>query len=300
MDLKRPAVLLAGLALLIHAQSSGPGVILGVLEERPSDAGGTYVRTVRMVFEKRGQDWVLSSAGCSQDDCLKNAASKYPGEIAWTIAFDGRHLGQVTTRIPDQSEGQSRMNVLSITGAGPAPTVGNRSAEFSGQLEAPVYRPLVAVSQPYFNDPDRWKPFRPSAERISSLRQAFRKQFPKLCRISKRDNTVLEPYPYASTSIHLIRAYASLTGWTIARLQLEAIDCKDTEAGFDIDDPWFVVDPQGSVRYLESGLWLVDAGDYDNDGKSELLFSINRDNRGGYEIFYDNFQKRTVFAFSYH
>jgi hypothetical protein len=47
-------------------------------------------------------------------------------------------------------------------------------------------------------------------------------------------------------------------------------------------------------------MWLVDAGDYGNDGRSELLFSIDRYNRGGYELFYDDFRKRAVFEFSYH
>jgi len=51
---------------------------------------------------------------------------------------------------------------------------------------------------------------------------------------------------------------------------------------------------------LDSGLWLVDAGDYDNDGRSELVFSIDRDNEGGYELFHDGFQKRAVFNFNYH
>jgi hypothetical protein len=79
-----------------------------------------------------------------------------------------------------------------------------------------------------------------------------------------------------------------------------AIDCNDTDAGFEIDDPWFVMDTNGSVLYLDSGMFLVDAGDYDGDGKSELIFSIDRDNRGGYRIFYDEFRKRAQLEYSYH
>ena len=47
-------------------------------------------------------------------------------------------------------------------------------------------------------------------------------------------------------------------------------------------------------------MWLVDAGDYDNDGKSEFLFCIDQYNRGGYKLFYDDFKKRAVFQFNYH
>ena len=47
-------------------------------------------------------------------------------------------------------------------------------------------------------------------------------------------------------------------------------------------------------------MWMVDAGDYDNDGRSELIFSISRDNEGGYEIWYDDFRKHATFKFHYH
>jgi hypothetical protein len=101
--------------------------------------------------------------------------------------------------------------------------------------------------------------------------------------------------------VQSVRGYASKKGWTVVQLHLgAAIDCNDLEASLDVDDPWFVVNPEKSVKYLDSGLWLVDAGDYDNDGRSELLFSISRDDRGGYELFYDDFMKRTVFEYSYH
>lgn len=47
-------------------------------------------------------------------------------------------------------------------------------------------------------------------------------------------------------------------------------------------------------------MMLVDAGDYDNDGESELLFAITDYNRGGYKLFYDKFTKSVEFKFNYH
>lgn len=47
-------------------------------------------------------------------------------------------------------------------------------------------------------------------------------------------------------------------------------------------------------------MWLVDAGDYDSEGKSELLFTIAGYNRGGYELFYDDFNKHVTFEFHHH
>jgi hypothetical protein len=36
-------------------------------------------------------------------------------------------------------------------------------------------------------------------------------------------------------------------------------------------------------------MWLVDAGDYGSDGNSELVFSIDDYNHGGYKLFYESF-----------
>jgi hypothetical protein len=47
-------------------------------------------------------------------------------------------------------------------------------------------------------------------------------------------------------------------------------------------------------------MWLVDAGDYGNHGNSEIVFSIDDYNHGGYKLFYDHFQKKAVFEFGYH
>ena len=129
---------------------------------------------------------------------------------------------------------------------------------------------------------------------------AFRKKFPKLCREAKSETGPLEAFEYKDDDVSVQKAYSSNAGWVVARLHLEAIDCSDVEAGFEIDDPWFVLNPDNSVSYLDSGMWLVDAGDYDNEGKSKLVFSIDRYDRGGYELFYDDFRKHVTFEFGYH
>src|SRR6266850_1489698 len=120
--------------------------------------------------------------------------------------------------------------------------------EFGGQLDLEVYRPLVAVSQPNFRDPDAWKTVVPTPAALSSLRKGFRRHFPKLCRTSPAEESQLVPFPYLNDEVKLARSYASRSHWTIARLHLQgAIDCEDTEAGFDIDDPWFVMNDKGEV-----------------------------------------------------
>lgn len=296
----RKALALIALAWALNKTASGQNVILGILEENHGwYAGEPNFRDVRVVFRKTGTDWLPYPSDCPNQQCLKTGAASYPSKVRWTIAFDGKNLGQITSRAKE-FKWYAAVGQQEIVGSDPVPTVGTQSAEFGGYTGAAVYRPLIANSRPYFHDPEAWKPFNPPQDLTTALQRAFRKQFPKLCRLGGPDSSEMNSFPYRNEQVKLAKAYRAKTGWAIARLNLQAVDCADVEAGFDIDDPWFVIDPVGSVRYLDSGMWLVDAGDYDNDGRSELLFSINRDDRGGYELFYDDFKKHASFAFNYH
>jgi hypothetical protein len=296
-----------GLFLLLSAvtfagmRSFAQGVILGVLEENKGHyVGDPNYRDVRVIFQKNADVWQAFQSDCDDLACLKAVASTYPSEMKWTIAFDGRNLGQLVSHAPSDFQWYSDIGQQTITSTNPVPTVGTRSAEFGGYTEASVHRPLVANSKCYFADPDQWKPFVPSSEIATLLQQAFRKKYPDLCRIGQTAQNKLEEFSYRNDEVRIVKAYASRLGLMVARLHLEAIDCQDTEAGFDIDDPWFVVDAAKVVKYLDSGMWLVDAGDYDNDGSSELIFSISRENEGGYEIWYENLKKHATFKFGYH
>jgi hypothetical protein len=283
------------------SNASAQTIIIGVLEEnRGHYAGDLNYRSVRVVFEKAGTTWRAFQNDCRNRQCLKTVTKSYPSEMRWTIAFDGRNLGQVTSRTPNDFRWYGDVGQQEIISTSPVPTVGSRSSEFGGYSDAVVYRPLIANSQDYFVDPDRWKPLEVAPQFAAQLRQAFRKRFPKLCRSSETNPSNLEVFHYRDDEVKVVKAYASRSGWIVARVHLQAIDCNDVEAGFDIDDPWFVVDTHKSVTYLDSGLWLVDAGDYDNDGRSELVFSINRDNEGGYELYYDDFKKHATFKFNFH
>lgn len=289
--------LLLIVGIISTQKAPGQNIILGVLEDNLGHyAGDPNFRAVRVIFERRGEEWTPFLNNCRNRTCLKTATSHYPRELSWTITFDGRKVGSITSRTPTHFAWYGSVGQQEITGKGPVPTIGAKSQELGGLL----YRPLIANSKPYFKDPDAWKPATLSPAATAALQQAFRKKFPKMCRSSETDQSKLEPFPYHNEDVKLVKSYGSVSSRIVVRLHLGAIDCNDVEAGDDIDDPWFVMDTDNSVKYLDSGIWLVDAGDYDNDGKSELVFSINRENEGGYEIYYDDFRKHATFKFNYH
>jgi hypothetical protein len=277
---------------------------LGVVEEVPAHLqreGAADYRAVRVVFSKQGFSWRAFPTQCNEEKCLRTITSSYPAEIAWNLLFNGSNLGQLRARTPAEWKFYSDIGLQKIVSSGRVPTIGQRSRRYGGYADAMAYKPLVANSKPYFKNSDSWKPSYPPPPAMRLLRKQFRKKFPKMCRVRPGNESSLETFSYRDSDVKLVKSYSSKRGWFLSRLHLAgAIDCQDTEGGFEMDDPWFVIKPDGSPQFLDSGIWLVDAGDYDNDGNSELIFSIDRENEGGYELFYDDFGKRAVFSYNFH
>lgn len=276
--------------------------MLGVLEEVPGAYAGQPVSShVRVVFGRSGEGWQAYPSACPDAACLLNVAAAYPKETRWSVTFDGRLLGQLGARTPAAFERYSDIGLQDIAAGATVPSVGKPLAEYGGFSGMAVHRPLVAVTRPFAGDPEGWKPAHLSDEAISNLRRAFRQKYPTLCRADPKDETRRVPYRYAVRDIQLVKVYASRAHRVLAQLHVErAQDCAGADGGFGLDDPWFVAALGGPAEYLDSGIRLVDAGDYDGDGKSELVFAIDRYNRGGYELFYDGLRRRAVFEYSYH
>jgi len=289
------------IALLFHRgpHSSAQPTILGVLEDVPPVyAGDVDKPAIRVLFRFDASQWISYPSDCSNQDCLRTVVSKYPARSQWSIIFQGRELARLASRTPSDFKFYSHVGLQDVEQSSTIPWVGTRSDDFGGFTGATVYRPLIANSMPYYHDPDGWKESSaPSAIQVT-LRRAFRRLNPKLCRRSQTDETKAAPFHFRDDQVALAKVYKSRTGLWLAQLHLEdASACDDV---VEFDDPWFIVRQDKSTKYLDAGMWLVDAGDYDNDGRSELLFSIDQYNRGGYELFYDDFAKHSTFEYSFH
>jgi hypothetical protein len=298
--------LLAG-AFQTEGQQAGasragqPAVMLGVLEDHPGvHTGDPNFWRVRAVFEKKGSEWEAFPNPCTDLACLKGLAKRYPKEVNWTITFDGRDLGQVTARTPPQFLDLDSVGTEQITSSGPVPTVGKRSMANSGFYYSPAYRSLVAVSKPYFKDPDVWKPSHLSTELPSALRQRFRGKFPKVSNCRNPAENILRSWPYRDEDIRIGKTYSSKENWSLAELHLPGWNCDaPQEDGSPFLAQWYAIAPTGEIRFLGSGMWLIDAGDYDGDGRSEVLFAVEGFAKDGYRLFYQDLQKSAEFSF-YH
>ncbi|MGO8815161.1 MAG: hypothetical protein ACLQVG_10965 [Terriglobia bacterium] len=277
-------------------------VILGVLEDHPGEhAGDPNFWRVRAVFEKKGSEWQAFPNPCHDVQCLKTLPREYPKEVTWTIAFDGKNLGQLTARTTPEFRTYDSVGDEEITSSAPVPTVGRRLKGNSGFLFSPAYRPLVAVSKPYFRDPAGWKPAQLSPELVNALRQQFRREFPKVMNCRNPDENIPNPWPYQDKDIMTGKTFSSRRNWSIAELFLAGWACDGPqEAGGPFIAHSYAIAPTGKILMLGSGIRLLGAGDYDGDGESEVLFAIDGYNLGGYRLFYENFTKSVEFVFSYH
>jgi hypothetical protein len=274
--------------------------LVGIPEDNPGHyAGNPHYRDVRVAFRKDGTRWFAFPNNCPDQNCLKTIAARFPSKVNWTISFDGKQVGQVVSRTPQSFDFYSTVGQQNIVGSTAPPTIGKPSAEFAGYLGEPVYRPLVAISEPNYRDPEGWKTTQLSTAMTAAVRKAFRSRFPKVTNCSQQDIEHAKPWPYTDANIVVSKTYSSNRHWLIAEVKLGGGEC-DGPPDEAFTSQWFVITPEQNVRFLGSNMWLVDAGDYDNDGKSELVFSIDDDNRGGYKLFYDNFSRSAIFEFGYH
>lgn len=275
------------LALPVGASST----LLGVLEE--PQCKKESVRSVRVLFIKEAGKWrSLSTEG----------AASLPIKAKWIVAFDGRKIGTVDTvdLAAKKSFGwtYARDRLLSLPPDQAPPSIPNKKDKFSGWCDPPKERPLVVLSEDHASDPDQWKPRPADRAVVRRLFSKFRKQAGKaqVCPPNARAGIA---FPYTEKDLEGSDAYADRKGRQLISLRLQG-DLNRCDG--PIDSSWdnhvFLLNP--AITYLGAGLSLVDAGDYDGDGKSEMLFWFSGYNRDGYSLMSADLQQRSDYFWGYH
>jgi hypothetical protein len=291
-----------GVFVLSFSKNRSSNVIVGIMEDDRRELanwkeGPSKNRIILPSFEKKGNEWAL--------------VTYQPDEIQWTIAFDGRNAGTIQSR----PETASRSYLGNAYIHAPEPQVGQRlilgesSPAFSGWCNTRVNRPLVLVSKQNFSDPDKWKRFRPSEDQIKSLKSMFRSRYAKVMNCDEKENPLPNPWQYKDSDIRTDQSYLSKNGNSLVGMFLEGGRCGINNEPFT--EQLFLIKADQSVVPIFSrsnrsesseslSLTLVDAGDYDKDGQSEVIFFLSGYNEDGYALFYDSFRQSVQWTFHYH
>lgn len=235
--------------------------------------------------------------------------------VKWTVAFDGKNLGEVETRPSPAPEVAVNPNPVEasatymhavqaiVAPADRVPTIGKPGNKFAGAFETVVRRPLVVVSSPNFGDPDQWKLTTAPTELAKPIRVAFGQAFQHVRQCDAQGEPLKQDWEVPESELAVVKTYASNKGSFLVETQLKHHRCV-----FDVNEKnltnmkgtqWFFVGSDRAARSLGNDWQLVDAGDYDADGKSEVVFFFGDSETGkeAYVLFYDDFRSQVTWAY---
>lgn len=270
--LSRVAIISAALCLIETpsglAQKTGPDPIYLGVDLPVSLYGG-----LRIVFRYQGGQWEPMPENPNsldkEGDYYPNMGADYPQQVSWTVAFDGKKIGTVNTTQPVHFTGRGELGKQIASPNSVLPRIPDRAKKFPFE----GFRPLVLVSRPNYADPDVWKPFRPTGPAvIKQVRAAYLHQYGSTAGCGSRcsDESILVQEGYRSAHgevLIVVRPASEHHG----EPGLERMVCACEGAGWDPHSHWYLVQ-RGAVTFVGNLLTLIDAGDYDGDGVSEILF----------------------------
>lgn len=270
---------------------------LGFLEY--NEANRAYVR---VAFKNETGIWEACVPEVTVQKGLQHAHTLFPSSVLWTVAFDGKKLGQVQSIAPQKYGLYSEIGLLPLMPNPSIPKIGKASLEFGDWSAEMRLRPLAAVSESHFSDPEQWKPKNINRDTLRSVRADFRHMFPQAKTCNQKGQGMVS-LSYQDQDILVRKSYTNRLGVQLASLELRPFLDKcglpndDEEDGFGVR--WFSISKDNKVKYLGSQMMFLDAGDYDGDGKSELVFKVRRDNYDGYALWAAGLEKLVEFGWVY-
>ena len=203
------------LVLITFNFSYAEGLLLGIAEESnnwtPSPLISKTEPRVRILFHKEKDKWVTLDAKFKQKDIGLDL-------VKWTIAFDGKNLGNLTTvdnirlRHPDCGSCFSRDKIFRIEDINKFPRLGNKSKRFSEWMGTPKNRPVVLVSAPNYKDKEKWKQFSPDKNILSRIFPKLRDAMGETYHCNGPPNWDATKFISTIKDVELYRSYKNING----------------------------------------------------------------------------------------
>ncbi len=261
---------------------------VGVLENFSGVYSDEGVKdAIRAIFYKKGRDWVPFKNNCENTACLRAAPKWYPQKIMWKVFNDSKNLGQIEASTPSKFKLYADIGRQELAQGSKVPRVGKPSSDYSGVTGSKVFKPLITLSGAKLTQPDDWKNSKLDSELKDRIVKKLEEEW--LNDKNKIENEILK--------FKFHKVLSNKYGRKIAEFVVLPADDNRSE----IPGIWFSFSPNEEPRRLSDNfLLLIEIGDFDSDGSSELLFSSSSYNYGGYILFYDNIANSAKFDFKYH
>ena len=285
------------LVLITFNVSYAEEFLLGVAEDPNAwgpESNTTIDPRVRILFQKDNNRWVSLDTKSKQTNLGIE-------RVTWTIAFDGKSLGNLVTvddmkiRFPDCSWCFPRDKFFRIEDLSQYPKLGNKEKRFWDWAKLPRNRPVVLVNAPNFRDKEQWKRFKPERSTLEQI-------FPILTEIVQKNGFYCKGMKtnIDMDDLALFRSYRNIQGKMLVSVGPSEKCLKKSYAPDDFGSGllWFYFGEE--VKPLGDSLDLVDVGDYDSDGEVEFLFHYSGYNLDGYSLYENDFEDRFDFRWNYH
>ncbi len=280
---------------------SGPGhvaPIVGALEdvEVAGREEGHLARRVRTLFRYDGHKWMAYPHRPRDQRELRGLAGKFPPSVSWTICHDGKALGVVVGRASRRWGFYGQVGLQEPIPDSVAPSVGEPSRRFAGDSELPVHHPLVATTGRCRLDGWALVPSLPK-----EVQDRVIAALPDPGASQRRVTSYAWPASYrgpeGSWIVEVHRSVPRLTERRVVFVGPEGTTVAAGEPGSHVglsDD----TGPLAPGRI--SPQLIVDIGDWNGDGKSEVLTKFERDNLEGYILLSSSGQALATFDWNYH
>src|ERR1019366_3136302 len=106
---------------------------------------------------------------------------------------------------------------------------------------------------------------------------------------------------FPDSSLRFPTTYASNKGSFLVESSLNAGDCYANDPNDPGSSPWFFVTADRRARRIGSFMSLLDAGDYGNDGRSEVIFILEQpEDTEGFVLFDADMHEAASLLWTYH
>lgn len=285
-----PLKVLMLMAVVLAPAVPAPALV-GVLE-KPGQA--------RVMFAFNGTTWEALGGAAAPEPPLAEAA-----ERPWTLLRAGKPLGTLRLADPDPAlkpgDWYRRDKVFQPLAGRALPAFRNQEGRFAGWMGTRDWRPMAIVTRRPCRQAEHWRPSRPGKDIKKLLLRP-------LVEAAGADNLIRCPSLDAGPvrlAVHASDLVIQECHRSSKGRHLVSISIPDRLYGCDGPVPpewsrnWFLIQ-SGTIRYLGRNMELVEAGDFNCDGKTELLFWHSGYNEDGYLLMSNEFNNQTAFYWNYH